>query len=224
MEYNRRHAGNGKQIADGLEFGDFEGARRAIENIGLGRMEELGQGCKRLSEKLGETDYAVHVKGVELPAYLPQTNPGYPWALAGGHMSMRTYLLYVFEKETSIDYWVDAILRRGIQILRDDFLGVCKFANLDDATMCTAVRVLTGLDLTVEQLQRVIRRTFLRGYRLERRQGFTDEDYVLPKMAHEKYDQIQLPYFNTPEFFQELKDRVMENINRMLVEEGMVDP
>lgn len=221
MEYNKRHAGNGSMIADGLQYGDFEGARRAIENIGLGRMELLGQGVKRLSEQLQETDYAAHVKGVELPAYLPQTNPGYPWALAGGHMSMRTYLLYVFEKETSVDYWVEAILKRGIQILRDDFLGVCKFANLDDESMCTAVRALTGLELTVDQLQRVIRRTFLRGYRLERRQGFTDDDYVLPKMAHEKYDQIQLPYFNSPQFFQELKDRVLHDIDRMLVEENL---
>ena len=62
----------------------------------------------------------MQCKGVEFPAYLPQTNPGYPWALAGGHMSMGTYLLLLQERETDMDYWVDAITNRGLSILRDD--------------------------------------------------------------------------------------------------------
>ena len=63
-------------------------------------------------------------KGVEYPAYLPQTNPGYPWALAGGHMSMRTFLLYVVERETDVDYWIDAITNRGPTYLLDDITGI----------------------------------------------------------------------------------------------------
>jgi aldehyde:ferredoxin oxidoreductase len=218
MEYNRRH--QEALIANGLSYGDFEATRDAIIGMGNGD-EELGQGCSRLSRQLGEIDYAMHCKGVEFPAYLPQTNPGYPWALAGGHMSMKTYLLLLYERETGLDYWVDAITNRGPSILRDDFLGTCKFTGLDDDQMVEAVHVLTGLQLNVTDLRRTITRTFLRGYRLERRQGFTDDDYVMPGSVHSEFPQIELPFFNTQEFFGELKQHVINRLEEMLQEEGL---
>ncbi|MBW3539155.1 MAG: aldehyde:ferredoxin oxidoreductase [Planctomycetes bacterium] len=220
MEYNRRHPE--ATIAGGLSYGDYEAAHDAIEKIGTGQLPELGQGTLRLSQQLGEPGYAMQSKGMEYPAYLPQTNPGYPWALAGGHMSMRTYLLVLYERETDMDYWVHAITNRGLSILRDDFLGACKFCGLPDEMMAEAVEGLTGLECSVDVLKRTIRRTFLRGYRLERRQGFTDEDYVMPSEAHKEYPKIQLPYFNTPEFFAELKERVTARLEEMLAEEGLV--
>ena len=127
MEWNERHPD--RPLAGGLRFGDFEGTCRAIEEVGRGRMVEIGQGVKRLAEAQNEPGFAMHSKGVEYPAYLPQTNPGYPWALAGGHMSMATYLLLMYEKETGMDYWVDAITNRGLRTLRDDVIGICKFAG-----------------------------------------------------------------------------------------------
>jgi aldehyde:ferredoxin oxidoreductase len=219
MEYNRRHPDN--KVADGMSYGDYETTHSVIEKIGTGQMELLGQGVMRMSEQLGDTGYAMHSKGMEYPAYLPQTNPGYPWALAGGHMSMRTYLLVLYEREIGLDYWVEAITTRGLSILRDDFTGVCKFAGLPDDQMAEAVRMLSGLDITADTFKQIIKRTFLRGYRLEKLQGFTEEDYVMPAEAHEEYPQIQLPYFNTPEFFQKLKPRVMARFNEMLEEEGL---
>ncbi len=163
----------------------------------------------------------MQCKGVEFPAYLPQTNPGYPWALAGGHMSMRTYLLLLHERETGLDYWVDAITNRGLSILRDDFLGICKFAGMSDDRMVEAVGAMTGLAIDVPTLKRVIRRTFLRGYRLERRHGCTDDDYDMPAEVHREFPQIELPYFNTPEFFAELKQRVTTRIDELLLAEGL---
>jgi aldehyde:ferredoxin oxidoreductase len=68
MEYNRLHADDGKQLADGLCYGDFAAARRAIRAIAAGELELLGQGVLRLSEAVGEPDYAMHCKGLELPA------------------------------------------------------------------------------------------------------------------------------------------------------------
>ena len=95
-------------------FGSAASVAELIEMTGTGRCPEIGHGVKRLSEQLGETDYAMHVKGLELPAYLPDTNPGYPWAIAGGHMSMSTYMLLALEGDTSIEYWVKAITERGL--------------------------------------------------------------------------------------------------------------
>lgn len=219
MEYNRRHPD--APIAGGVKYGDYDGAKRVVEEIGTGKLPLLGQGTLRASQELKAPEYAMQSKGIEYPAYLPQTNPGYPWALAGGHMSMRTYLLLVIEKETDLEYWVDAVTNRGLSILRDDFTGVCKFSGLNDEAMTEAIRVLTGLDVTVKQIQDTIRRVFLRGYRLELRQGFTDADYVMPAESHDEYKQIQLPHFNTPEFFGQLKERVQKRLGEMLIEEGL---
>ena len=102
---------------------------RVIVQAAAGGVPEIGRGVKRLSERLGEPAYAMHCKGLELPAYLPETNPGYPFAIAGGHMGMRTFLLLVTEGKTDLDYWVDAIVRRGIYYTRDDVIGLCKFAG-----------------------------------------------------------------------------------------------
>lgn len=219
MEYNLRNPD--KPIAHGVKYGDYETSRRVLEEIGQGKLRQLGQGTLRLSQEVNAPEYAMQSKGMEYPAYLPQTNPGYPWALAGGHMSMRTYLLLLIEKETDMDYWVDAITNKGLSILRDDFLGVCKFSGMTDDNMVKAVTAMTGLELTVEELQKTIRRVFLRGYRLERRQGFTDDDYTMPAESHDEYPQIELPHFNSKEFFSELKQKVTSRLDELLVEEGL---
>ncbi|RME25314.1 MAG: aldehyde:ferredoxin oxidoreductase [Deltaproteobacteria bacterium] len=57
-----------------LKWGDAAGYRSAIEDIasrrGLG--DELAEGVKRLSERYGGEEFAIHVKGLELPAYDPR--------------------------------------------------------------------------------------------------------------------------------------------------------
>ncbi|MHC4392461.1 MAG: aldehyde ferredoxin oxidoreductase C-terminal domain-containing protein [Planctomycetota bacterium] len=220
MEYNRRHPDK-EGLAGGLTYGDFQATRQVIEQIGSGQMPELGQGTLRLSEQTGEPEYAMHCKGVEFPAYLPQQNPGYPWALAGGHMSMRTYLLVMYEREVGIDYWVKAITYRGPLILRDDVLGICKFAALKNADMSTAIEALTGMKVNPKDLGRLTRRVFLRGYRLERREGMNDADYSMPDFAHRKNPHTEMPYFNTRAFFKVLRSEVTKRLEEMLEAEGL---
>jgi aldehyde:ferredoxin oxidoreductase len=218
MEYNRRNADSGTPIAGGLAYGDAAAARQAIEAIGNGKLPQLGQGALRLSEEVGQLDYAMQSKGMEFPAYLPQTNPGYPWALAGGHMSMRTYLVLLNERETGIDYWVDTITspERGLSILRDDLIGICKFSGLSNANVSEALASATGVDISEADLRDAVLRTFLRGYRLEKLQGFSKSDYRLPADVLEKSDTIELPYFNTPEFFAELQEKVLEKFDALV--------
>lgn len=220
MEYNRRHPDT--PVAGGLKYGDFKATRDVIVKMGTGQLQDLGQGVLRLSQQVNAPEYAMHSKGVEYPAYLPHTNPGYPWALAGGHMSMKTYLLLLYERDTTMDYWVDAITNpaRGWAILRDDFTGVCKFAGLQNDMMSDAVEAIADLKCTPEILLQTVRRAFLRGYLLEKRQGFVDADYTMPAECHEKHAHIQLPYINSPEFFGELKEKVTKKLDAMLVEEG----
>ena len=224
MEYNeRRDRGEpGEKILGGIRFGDFEGTMNLIRRCAEGQEPDLGQGVMRLSESLGETGYAMHCKGVELPAYLPETNPGYPFALAGGHMSMRTFLFLVFEEETSLDYWEDAILNRGIHYTRDDLIGTCKFAGTPDSFFLDAIRDITGVPTTETELKDAVMRTYLRGLLLERKQGFTDEDYVLPARVYERQEHIKVPQFITLEFWTELRARVLKGLDKRLEEYGMV--
>jgi aldehyde:ferredoxin oxidoreductase len=216
MEYNKRNAGTGKSIAGGLSYGDYEGSLEAIKLIGTGQMPELGQGSKRLAESVNAPEYSMHCKGIEFPAYLPQTNPGYPWALAGGHMSMKTYLLLLHEREVGMDYWVDAITNRGPAIMRDDIVGVCKFAAFNNDQMAEAIAELTDLEIDGATLAEMVTRTYLRGYRMERKQGFEPSDYVMPSVAHEKVEVIDLPHFNSEEFFKELQPKVLEAFDKQL--------
>ena len=169
MDYNRQHPE--QAILGGLSFGDFAATCDVIRQAAAGGCPEIGLGVKRLSEALGETDYAMHCKGLELPAYLPETNPGYPFAIAGGHMSMRTFLLLVFEGRTELDYWVDAIVNKGIYYTRDDLLGLCKFAGTPDAVIEPSFRSLFGVEVTTADLMHATQRTYLRGLLLERKQG-----------------------------------------------------
>ena len=219
MEHNRRHPQ--RPVAGGLSYGDFTATRAAIAAVGAGRLPEIGQGVKRLSEATGEAGYAYHSKGVEYPAYLPQTNPAYPWALAGGHMSMRTYFLLLMERETGLDYWVDAITNRGPLIMLDDMTGICKFAAISPGLEAEAIRAAAGLAVTAEDLEGVVQRTYLRGYAGERRRGFTAADYTVPSEAHAENPSIQLPYFNTPEFFTALQERVLATFDRRVADAGL---
>ncbi len=214
MDFNERNPE--RAIGGGIRFGDAAGARRLMERIARGEEPDIGKGVAHLSKLLGEESYAYHCKGLELPAYLPSTNPGYPWAIAGGHMSMRTFLLLLFEGKTDLDYWVEAITQRGLYTVRDDMSGICKFAGIGDAPVVESIRALTGIELTEEELRSAVRRTFLRGYKAERLAGCSDDEYTVPEETYRPNPWVKLPHFVTPEFMAELRNRV----NRLFDQEA----
>ncbi len=68
-----------KGMADfDLEFGKKDNLLEIIEKIALreGKFYELGEGSKRLSEKYGGKEFAIHSKGLELAAYEPRSSVG----------------------------------------------------------------------------------------------------------------------------------------------------
>lgn len=207
LDYNQRHPD--KPIGNGATFGDFEKIKTLIEATGVGDMPEIGRGVKRLADALQETAYAMHVKGLELPAYLPDTNPGYAWAIAGGHMSMMTYMLYALEGNTSVDYWTKAITERGLYFIRDDLIGMCKFAMLDVDGALLALQHGAGLKISAEELLAAVRRSFIRALWLERKQGYTRDDYTLPDQVFDNPNPaLKAEPFVTREFFAQLSERV----------------
>jgi aldehyde:ferredoxin oxidoreductase len=213
LSYNERHPE--KPMLNGATFGDFTKIEELITQAGTGKLPEIGRGSKRLSESTGETSYAYHVKGLELPAYQPETNPGYAWAIAGGHMSMGTYGMLTREGKSDIDSWVQGITQTKLQIVGFDMIGLCKFFDITKG-ICTQMVVDClksefNLVVTTEALSASVRRAFLRGLALELRQGYTKEEYTLPAEVWERPNpNIKLPNITSPEFIAELQNRVWE--------------
>ncbi|HEY7746753.1 MAG TPA: aldehyde ferredoxin oxidoreductase C-terminal domain-containing protein [Desulfuromonadales bacterium] len=213
LSYNERHPQ--KPILNGATFGDYEKIRELIIQAGKGRLPEIGRGSRRLSESTGETAYAYHVKGLELAAYLPETNPGYAWAIAGGHMSMGTYGTLIREGKSDIDSWVRAITQEKLNIVGFDMIGLCKFFDISKGIATQMVidclKDELGLEVTAEALAMAVRRAFLRGLAMELRQGYDKAEYTLPAEVFESPNpHIRLPRIATPEFFGELSRRVWE--------------
>lgn len=209
LDYNSRHPDT--PLFNGATFGHFERIRELIVQTGQGKISEIGQGVKKLAAQLGETSYAMQVKGLELPAYLPETNPGYAFAIAGAHMSMGTHTYLAKEGKIGLDDWVEAISLQGLLQVGYDMIGLCKFVGVDVGhdLISRAIREATGLEMTSEEIVAAVRRTYLRGLALELRQGYTDEEYTLPSQVFERANsKVTLPGFITPEFIAELKQRV----------------
>lgn len=209
LEYNQRHLD--KPLLNGATFGQFELIRELIVQTGRGEIAAIGRGLKRLSEELGETSYAMHVKGLELPAYLPETNPAYAFAIAGGHMSMGTHMYLAKEGKTGLDDWVNVITMQGLLQVGYDMIGLCKFVGvgMGHDLIANAIREATGLEIKSEDIVAVVRRAFLRGLALELRQGFQDDEYTLPGQVFDNPNpNVTLPNFVTKEFFAEMKQKV----------------
>jgi aldehyde:ferredoxin oxidoreductase len=211
LDYNGRHPE--APLCNGATFGEYERIRELLQWTGEGRLPEVGQGVKRLAASLGETSYAMHVKGLELPAFLPETNPGYIFAVAGGHMSMQTQMLLAKEGKTTLDEWTEAITRLGLLQAGFDAIGLCKFVGvwINSEVIARAVRAATGLEITTGDLEQAARRIYLRGLALELRQSYTDAEYTLPAQVFQAPNPaVQLPAFVTPDYVRELKRRVWE--------------
>ena len=209
LDYNERHPE--KPLFKGATFGQFDAIRALMEETGRGEREEIGKGVKRLSEQLGETSYAIHVKGLELPAYLPETNPGYIFAIAGGHMSMGTHMLLAKEGKCSVEEWVQVITTQGLLQVGYDMLGLCKFVGvgMGHDLIVRAIREATGLEIVSQEIMAAVRRAYLRGLALELRQGFEDGEYTLPSQVLDSPNpNVTLPNFITADFISQLKQRV----------------
>ncbi|HKJ29131.1 MAG TPA: aldehyde ferredoxin oxidoreductase C-terminal domain-containing protein, partial [Desulfuromonadales bacterium] len=156
-----------------------------------------------------------HVKGLEIAAYQPETNPGYAWAIAGGHMSMGTYGLLTREGKSDLDSWVKGITEDKLHIVGFDMIGLCKFFDIAKGIgtqmVVDCLKSEFGLDVSIDNLCFAVRRAFLRGLALELRQGYSKAEFCLPAEVFENPNQnIKLPNITSPEFIEKLEKRVWE--------------
>lgn len=214
MDYNSR--GNGT-VAGGVTFGDSEGARRLKEDIAYGREPLYGKGVRMIAEEIGGQAFAMHSKGVEFSAYLGQTNPGYPFAVAGGHMSMRTFLLYVMDpdcKPDSADYWVHNITEEGWKMVNKDLHGGCLFTMAPPDQVSEGIESVFGVPFTGERVLDATYRAHVLGFALEQKQGITAAEYDMPADIFVGQPKGDLPgvHFLTRDLFEEVRSRVLDRL------------
>ena len=78
---------------------------------------------------------------------------------------------------------------------------------------CQPVRQRQG---EASLVQHATQRAYLRKLLSERKQGATLDDYVLPARAFEPNPNVQLPHFLTPEFWDQLRERVLPGFDEQI--------
>lgn len=183
-----------------LEFGDPEAELKLIEMIarreGLG--DVLAEGVKRASERIGKgsEDYAVHVKGMEPPAYDVRGIKGMALAFMTSSRGACHLRSCAYALELTGKFWkfegVDRFSTEGkgveIKELEDmmtiyDVLGVCKFSRgffLAEGFV-DILRTVTGLEISESEILELGERVNNLKHMFNLREGLTRDDFRLPK-------------------------------------------
>jgi aldehyde:ferredoxin oxidoreductase len=187
-----------------LSFGNAESMLKLVELIGekRGLGELLAEGSKRAAEKIGNgaEEFAVHVKGQEVPMHDPRLKRGealgYAISPTGAdhvHNIHDTFLypklpkkynsLGVLEPVPIEDFGPKKVrLYKYVGEWRtlNNFLVTCLFTPWSVIQKVSIVRSVTGWNVSAFELMKVVERgnTLARVFNL--REGFTDKDDWLP--------------------------------------------
>jgi len=190
MELNQR----GLIKDSNLKFGNAEGLKEIVVKIankkGIGA--ELGKGSAILAEKYNSPETAIHVKGLELPAYDPRGAFGHALGYAtsnrgGCHLTGYMAALEIFAAPKKIDRFTiggkpDLLALKQNQKAIEDSLVICTFASwsLGLDYYARFLTALTGTNYDVTTLTQIGERI----YTLERlyniREGLSKNDDILP--------------------------------------------
>ncbi|MDO5014775.1 MAG: aldehyde ferredoxin oxidoreductase family protein [Clostridia bacterium] len=136
-----------KGIADfDLEFGRKDNITEIIKKIAFreGKFSELADGSKRMSDKYGGKDFAIHSKGMELSAYEPRhavgQGLGYATSNRGGCHLNAGYLVVV--EGLGLD--VDPLTPFGKAALAIMFQNLMEAVSASGACLFTSYAVLPG--------------------------------------------------------------------------------
>ncbi|NQT76722.1 MAG: aldehyde ferredoxin oxidoreductase family protein [Bacteroidetes bacterium] len=180
-----------KEVKFGNEDVLSELVIKTAKKEGIGA--ELAEGSKRLAEKYGDAETAIHVKGLELPAYDPRGAMGHALGYAtsnrgGCHLTGYMAAMEIFNAPKKIPRFTiggkpDLLVLKQNQSAIEDSLVNCKFSGyaLGFDYQARFVSAITGLDFNVTRLLEIGERI----YNLERifniGAGFSNADDKLPE-------------------------------------------
>lgn len=163
-----------------------------LEDIGRGRLPELGLGAAGYAAAKGHPEAAMTVKGMELPAYDPRGAYGMSLAYAlstrgGCHLRAYPVSHEILRKPVATDRFSFLGKARIIKIAEDanavvDSLTACKFiffgASLEE--YAAAYQAVTGEPSSAQDLLRLGERICYRERIMNARLGFTSADDDIP--------------------------------------------
>ena len=187
-----------------LKFGDPAAVEYLLDAIasreGLGDL--LARGVKRAAAELGggAEDFAVHIKGLESPAWGPRSVPGMALALAtadrgGCHQRAFPILYEVGGEWNGVAVERSALAGKGeiVAHLQNylaalDTLVKCDFAayGISDETYCRLLEAAVGDKWDVKKLMVLGERVWNQVRLFNLREGFTRADDTLPKRFTEE--------------------------------------
>lgn len=198
-----------------LEFGNAEAMVKATEMIcqreGFG--DVLAEGCLRAAQKIGKgaEQYAMHVKGVEIPMHNPYFKPivGLGYALCptgadhkrnlpfvhnlthpGPALDMYTPL-GILDPLSREDFSSPARIRQYIYAIYEltalDCVGICYFCGdgYHPNHIAEIVKGATGWETSVWEVMKVGERAMNMMQVFNIREGFTREDDRIPERFHQ---------------------------------------
>ena len=194
---------------DGLDlsFGNAAAMVEMVEQIahrkGLGDL--LAEGSRLAAQKIGQgaEEYAIQVKGLEIPMHEPRLKPGLGvhysvhatgadhmtgmhdtgYAEAGGRLAAMAPLLGIIEPIPASELSprkVRVIYYAGLWRHIDNHLGLCNFVRYSMAQKRDVLSAITGWQTSFWEIMKSVERsiTLMRVYNL--REGFTSADDRLP--------------------------------------------
>jgi len=182
-------------VEDLVEFGDGEGLKRMIKDIGerRGAGDEMAEGSRRFASRYGAQQYSMTVKGLELPAYDPRGAQGQALAYATsnrGGCHLRGYMIgwEVLGVPKLIDRFnwsgkADLLVRNQDVYASMDSLIVCKFIgyNVNQEYLARLLKAITGVDYDQEEVVRIGERIYTLERAFNAREGFDRDDDRLPR-------------------------------------------
>jgi len=177
-----------------LTFGNSAGLKELVKNIALKRGIgwELSEGALNLAKKYNSEETAIHVKGLELPAYDPRGAIGHALGYAtsnrgGCHLTGYLAAMEIYAAPKKIDRFTtggkpDLLALKQDQKAIEDSLGICAFAgwSLGLDYYARFLKAITGRDYDVVELTKIGERI----YNLERlynmQEGLTKDNDTLP--------------------------------------------
>jgi len=174
----------------------IEMVRMIGERTGFGIV--LSEGVKRAAEKIGKgaRNFAVHVKGLEVPMHDPRAFKGMGLQYATSHRGarhLRGMFYHIEQGERIPDLQIHKRYERftvddkpapviAMQNWHDvlDALIMCKFAMVPPASVVAMLNMVTGGDLKMPEVIKAGERAFNLKRLINQRYGITTKDDTLP--------------------------------------------
>jgi aldehyde:ferredoxin oxidoreductase len=179
-----------------IRFGETDKALTLLEDIAhrRGPGKEAASGAKGLSEKYGGVDFAMQVKGMELPAYDPRGS----WAMGLSYVTAPRGGCHMSAFPIEAEAWgdLDPFTFEGkaqlvMELQNAQFakfsIGVCDFWPIDSHTLARLFELTYGGKWTAAQMDRIGERIFNLQRMFNVMAGFSRREDKLPARLHKEF-------------------------------------